>query len=81
MADDSPFGKGTFSPESTTLLIKAFEGAWQTVLRSGSPLASAERADATREALARYVIARVEAGERDLQTLIADALASLAASG
>jgi hypothetical protein len=81
MVDDSPFGKGTFSPESTSLLIKAFEGAWETVLRSGSPLASAERADATREKLARYVIARVEAGERNLQTLIAGALANLTASG
>lgn len=81
MVDDSPFGKGTFSFESTSLLIKAFEGAWETVLRSGSPLASAEHAGDTRERLARYVIARVEAGERDLKKLIADALANLTAPG
>jgi hypothetical protein len=77
MAEKSLFDRGAFDPESTSLLIKAFDAAWETVLRSGSPLASAERADTTRETLARYIIERVQAGERDSKTLIADALAHL----
>ncbi len=80
MADKPPLDQGSFDPESTSRLIKAFEAAWQTVLRSGSPLASPERADTTRELLARYLIARVQAGERDEKTLIADALVHLTAS-
>jgi hypothetical protein len=79
MAADSRFGGGAFDPETTSLLIAAFEKAWETVLRSGSSLAAVEHASATRELLAKYVIDRVQAGERDLKKLIDDAVAHLAA--
>ena len=77
MNADLPSGRSTFDPNTTSLLITAFEGAWATVLKSGSPLASVEKAAETREYLARYIIDHVEAGERDPQKLIDDALASL----
>lgn len=78
MNADSPLGRTNFDPDTTSLLIAAFEGAWAAILRSGSPLASPEQAAETREILARFVINRVEDGERDPQKLIADALVSLA---
>jgi hypothetical protein len=78
MNADSPSSQSSFDPNTTSLLITAFEGAWATVLKSGSPLASPEQAAETREFLARYIIDHVEAGERDPQKLIDDALASLA---
>ena len=76
-ADSPPSGHG-FDPNTTSLLIEAFEGAWAAVLRSGSPLASPEQAAETREFLARYIIDHVEAGERDPKKLIDDVLVSLA---
>lgn len=78
MNADSPPDRSGFDPSTTSLLITAFEGAWAAVLKSGSPLASAEQAAETREFLARYIIDHVEAGERDPQKLIDDVLASLA---
>ncbi len=80
MNADSPPSRSNFDPNTTSLLISAFEGAWAAVLKSGSPLASPEQAAETREFLARYIIDHVEAGERDPQKLIDDALVSLAKS-
>ncbi|HEY5063827.1 MAG TPA: hypothetical protein VIJ04_03210 [Xanthobacteraceae bacterium] len=78
MNTDFPAGRGAFDPNSTSVLITAFEGAWTAVLKSGSPLATPENAAETREILARYIIGCVEAGERDPQKLIDDALVCLA---
>lgn len=80
MNADLPPSRSNFDPNTTSLLISAFEGAWAAVLKSGSPLASPEQAAETREFLARYIIDHVEAGERDPQKLIDDALVSLAKS-
>ena len=78
MASDPPLVPRSFDPEATPLLIAAFERAWETILRSGSPLAGADHAASTRESLAKFIIERVQAGERDLKNLISDALAHLA---
>jgi hypothetical protein len=78
MNADSPPSRNAFDASTTSILITAFEGAWAAVLKSGSPLASSENAAETREFLARYIIDHVEAGERDPNKLIDDALISLA---
>jgi hypothetical protein len=82
MVTDSPFGEGTFGKglfdeEMTSILVVAFEAAWDTVCKSGSPLAAADRASSTRDLLAKRIIERAQAGERDPKKLIDDALAHL----
>lgn len=76
-ADFSP-SRGAFDPDTTSVLGTAFEGAWAAVLKSGSPLSSVEKAAETREILARLILNQVEAGERDPQKLIDNALVFLA---
>jgi hypothetical protein len=78
MNSDLPPGRSAFDPDTTSILITAFEGAWSAVLKSSSPLASPENAAETREILARYIIDHVEAGERDPKKLIDDVLVFLA---
>ena len=78
MSSEPPLDRESFDPETTTLLIAAFERTWETVLRSGSALARDDQAASTRESLAKFIIGRVQAGERDLNNLISDALAHLA---
>jgi hypothetical protein len=78
MSPEPPLDRGSFDPETTTLLITAFERSWETVLRSGSVLAKDDQAALTRESLAKFIIGRVQAGERGLENLISDALAHLA---
>lgn len=80
MTNDSLFGHGTFDPETTSALVAAFEAAWETVIKSGSPLAAADRAAATRDLLAKRIIASAQSGERDPKRLKEDALAALTAS-
>jgi hypothetical protein len=74
------FGAGSFDPETTSLLASALEAAWETVRKSGSPLAADERAASTREILAKRIIESANAGERDLTTLANDALSHLTGS-
>jgi hypothetical protein len=69
----------SFDPEMTDILASAFDIAWQRIQDSGSPLAVDEAATATREALARIIIAVAQAGERDKNRLIESALAQLTA--
>ena len=53
-----------FDPETTSVLGAAFDKAWQTVQTSGSPLADEKHAAATREILAKNILA---AGHRGRQ--------------
>jgi len=53
----------------------AFDTAWQTLLVSGSALASSGYADATREALAMHIIDLANEGERDVNRLRDEAVA------
>lgn len=74
------FGAGSFDPETTDLLASALEVAWETVRKSGSPLAADGQASSTREILAKRIIDRANTGERDPKILVSDALAHLAAT-
>ena len=66
-----------FDPETTSLLGAAFDKAWQTVQTSGSPLADAKHAAATREILAKNILAAGHRGDRDINQLVEEALALL----
>jgi len=80
MTITSLLGAGSFDPETTSLLASAFEAAWETVRKSGSPLAADGQASSTREILAKRIIDRAKAGERDPKILASDALSHLTAS-
>jgi len=66
-----------FDPETTSLLGAAFDKAWQTVQTSGSPLADEKHAAATREILAKNILAAGHRGDRDINQLVEEALALL----
>lgn len=73
-----PFLEGaSFDPETVALLASAFDAAWDTVRKSGSPLAGDAQAASTRERLAKKIIALAQNGERNQRRLIDDALAGL----
>jgi len=69
-----------FDPDTITLLASAFDIAWDTVKKSGSPLAADDRAASTRDVLAKRIIEMGKKGEHDPQRLVDDALAHLAGS-
>src|SRR6185369_10446529 len=54
-----------------------FDKAWQTVQTSGSPLADEKHAAATREILAKNILAAGHRGDRDIHQLVEEALALL----
>jgi hypothetical protein len=66
-----------FDPETTSLLGAAFDKAWQTVQASGSHLADEKHAAATREILAKNILAAGHRGYRDINQLVEEALALL----
>src|SRR6187551_1562863 len=65
-----------FDPETTSLLGAAFDKVWQTVQTSGSPLADEKHAAATREILAKNILAAGHR-DRDINQLVEEALALL----
>ena len=67
-----------FDADTVALLSSAFETAWDTIQKSGSPLAAAGLAASTRELLAKRIIEMAQKGERDRRRLVEDALAHLA---
>jgi hypothetical protein len=70
------FSQASFDPETVEILASAFDIAWQRVVTSGSPVAT-EAATATRETLAKNIIAAAKAGERDKNLLVESALSGL----
>jgi hypothetical protein len=70
--------KTSFDPEMTDILASAFDVAWERIRNSGSPLAAEEAAAATRETLAKTIIAAAQAGERDKNRLVESALSRVA---
>ena len=68
-----------FDSDTVALLSSAFDVAWDTLKKSGSPLAAEGQAAPTRELLAKLIIAMGDTGERDRQRLVDGALAFLAA--
>jgi hypothetical protein len=77
MPIDSLLENAAFDLETTALLASAFDAAWDTVKKSGSPLAANENAASTRNLLAKRIIKMGQQGERDRQRLVDDALAHL----
>jgi hypothetical protein len=77
---DELLANAAFDAETVALLASAFDTAWDTVKRSGSPLAAEDRAAATREAIARHIIEAGKTGERDVRRLVEDALGHLTGS-
>ena len=67
-----------FDPDTVELLASPFETAWNTVKKSGSPLAADAQAASTRELLAKRIIVMGHKGERDGRRLVDDALAHMA---
>ena len=74
----SLLGNAAFDPDTVKLLASAFDTAWNTVKKSGSPLAEDGQAASTRELLAKRIIEMGHKGERDGRRLVDDALAHLA---
>ena len=74
------FADAAFDSDTTALLASAFDTAWDTLKKSGSPVAADGEAESTRELLARRIIAIGRAGERNPQRLVEDALAHLTGS-
>ena len=66
-----------FDSETTQLLGSAFDAAWETVKASNGPLLDERHVASMRELLAKFIIATVEQGERDLNRLIEKALLRL----
>jgi hypothetical protein len=66
-----------FDPTVVATLAAAFDAAWETVQKSGSPLADEAQATTTRERLAKRIIEMGRQGERDHHRLVAGALAYL----
>ena len=69
-----------FDSETTSMLGAAFDRAWQIVQTSGSPLAEENHAAATKEILAKKILAAAHRGERNTTRLVEEALAFLIAS-
>jgi hypothetical protein len=74
----SLFSQSSFDPEMTDILAAAFDVAWQRLTNSGSPLAAGDAAAATRETLAKNIIAVAKTGVRDKNGLVESALSRLA---
>lgn len=74
----TPFLRGAaFNPEAIAILGAAFDAAWDTVQKCGSPLADEAQAAITRERLAKRIIELGQKGERNHQRLVEEALAHL----
>ena len=67
MGSVHPFA--VFDPEAAEAMALAFNTAWQSLLVSGSELASSEYAEGTREELALRIIKTAQHGERDATRL------------
>jgi hypothetical protein len=66
-----------FDAETTKILASAFDAAWEEVKTAdGSPVGE-RHAAATRELLARHIVALAQRGERDPGRLIKNALSRL----
>lgn len=68
---------GAFDPETISILVTAFEDAWQSVKTSGVTLTTDKRIQTMRESLAKMIIELAEQGERNPHQLRKAALLSL----
>jgi hypothetical protein len=70
---------GVFDPDATSILIAAFDGAWQSIKASGAKL-SDKQTELVRTTLAKYIIEQAKRGELDQRRLCEGALLHLARS-
>ncbi len=66
-----------FDAETTKILASAFDAAWEEVKTADGSAAGEPHAAATRELLARHIVALAQRGERDPGRLIKNALRQL----
>jgi hypothetical protein len=78
MSIDLRLAREGFDPDTVAVFAAAFEGAWETLKKSGSPLAADGQATLTRELIAKHIIKMGHQGERDRERLVTSALAHLA---
>ena len=69
---------GAFNPEVVRILIDAFDGAWQSLEKSGVTYATDGHATETRDRLAKRIIELARGGERNQRVLRDAALLYLA---
>jgi CRP-like cAMP-binding protein len=69
--------KNVFDTETTKILASALDAAWEEVKTSDGSPAGEQHAAATRELLAKYIIALAQRGEKNLNRLIKNALRRL----
>src|ERR1700739_1417778 len=69
-----------FNPEIIEVLASAFENAWNSLQKSGSPLARPGYSRATREVIAKRIIEMAQSGMKDPQRLTDDAVRFLDAN-
>jgi len=62
----------------TSLMMAAFDRAWQTIIASNSPLGEDGNAAAARLLLAKWIIAETQAGERNPKRLVEGAVEYMA---
>jgi hypothetical protein len=72
------FSQASFDPQKTDILAAAFDIAWERLRNSGSPLTEANAASASREILAKNIIAVAQMGDCDANRLVEAALSRLA---
>jgi hypothetical protein len=70
---------GVFDPDATSILIGAFDGAWQSIQKS-APKLSDKQKELVRTTLAKYIIEQGRQGELDEGKLRDGALLHLARS-
>jgi hypothetical protein len=68
------YAEGVFDPEAISLLAHAFEDAWHRVESSRAPYSTDEYAPAARTIIAKHIIEKAEAGERDPRWLADSAI-------
>ena len=66
--------QSAFEPEVIDILAAAFEGAWATIEKSGSSLASPRYKRVAQEIMAKRIIETAQRGERDQKRLADDAV-------
>lgn len=77
MPMDSLLANKAFDTETTRLLGSAFDAAWERVEASDGLLTDRKQMALIREQLAKFIIVRVEQGEKDRNRLIESALLRL----
>jgi hypothetical protein len=68
---------GVFDPETVSLLVGAFDDAWESLISSGAPFAQDRYQATAREIIAKHIVDLARLGERDRRRLTESALLEL----